>query len=208
MVDYFSLPILYIRKLSQRKVIQLAQGHKEKLFIADQKFNTKQCGPRVCKLNHNLNCFLFLYLLILCALLTCLSGRFLNIFPFLCIKLNFVLPQCQLETHLLHHVSTHWSSSCCSVTKLCLILRDSVTHQTPLSVGFSRQEYWSGLPCPSPGDLPYPGIKPRSLSLLHWRAGSLLLAKYGKPCFSTCIIRYLKPSAMQHLYTYHSLTSS
>ena len=35
-------------------------------------------------------------------------------------------------------------------------------HQAPLSVGFSRQEYWSGLPCPSPGDLPDPGIKPQS----------------------------------------------
>ena len=35
--------------------------------------------------------------------------------------------------------------------------------QAPLSVGFSRQEYWSGLPCPPPGDLPNPGVKPTSL---------------------------------------------
>ena len=35
--------------------------------------------------------------------------------------------------------------------------------QTPLSVGFSRQEYWSGLPCSPPGGLPDPGIKPTSL---------------------------------------------
>ena len=35
--------------------------------------------------------------------------------------------------------------------------------QAPLSLGFSRQEYWSGLPCPPPGDLPNPGIKPVSL---------------------------------------------
>ena len=34
-----------------------------------------------------------------------------------------------------------------------------VAHQTPLSMGFSRQEYWSGLPCSPPGDLPNPGIK-------------------------------------------------
>ncbi|ELR50988.1 hypothetical protein M91_11147, partial [Bos mutus] len=33
-------------------------------------------------------------------------------------------------------------------------------HQAPLSMGFSRQEYWSGLPFPSPGDLPDPGIEP------------------------------------------------
>ena len=37
----------------------------------------------------------------------------------------------------------------------------TVAHQTPLSMGFSRQEYWSGLPFPSPGDLPDPGIEPR-----------------------------------------------
>ena len=36
----------------------------------------------------------------------------------------------------------------------------TVAYQTPLSMGFSRQEYWSGLPFPSPGDLPDPGIKP------------------------------------------------
>ena len=38
----------------------------------------------------------------------------------------------------------------------------SVAHQIPLSMGFCRQEYWSGLPFPSPGDLPNPGIKPKS----------------------------------------------
>ena len=39
----------------------------------------------------------------------------------------------------------------------------TVAHQAPLSMGFSRQEYWSGLPYPPPGDLPYPGTEPRSL---------------------------------------------
>ena len=38
----------------------------------------------------------------------------------------------------------------------------TVAYQVPLSMGFSRQEYWSGLPFPSPGDLPNPGIKPTS----------------------------------------------
>ena len=38
----------------------------------------------------------------------------------------------------------------------------TVAHQAPPSMGFSRQEYWSGLPLPSPGDLPDPGIEPRS----------------------------------------------
>ena len=39
----------------------------------------------------------------------------------------------------------------------------TVAHQASLSLGFSRQEYWSGLPCPPPGDFPDPGIKPYSL---------------------------------------------
>ena len=37
----------------------------------------------------------------------------------------------------------------------------TVAHQAPPSMGFSRQEYWSGLPFPSPGDIPDPGIEPR-----------------------------------------------
>ena len=53
--------------------------------------------------------------------------------------------------------------------------------QAPLSVGFSRQECWSGLPRPPPGDLPDPGIKPTSLCLLHWQVGSWPLASPGKP---------------------------
>ena len=39
----------------------------------------------------------------------------------------------------------------------------TTAHQAPLSMGFSRQEYWSRLPCPPPGDLPDPGIEPVSL---------------------------------------------
>ena len=53
------------------------------------------------------------------------------------------------------------------VTKLCptLAIPWTVACQAPLSMGFSRQEYWSGLPFPSPGDLPDPGIKPGSPAL-------------------------------------------
>ena len=50
--------------------------------------------------------------------------------------------------------------------------------QTSLFMGFSRQEYWSGLPFPSPGDLPNPGIEPGSLAL---RADSLLCELAGNP---------------------------
>ena len=41
----------------------------------------------------------------------------------------------------------------------------TVAHQAPLSLGFSRQEYWSGLPVPSPGDLPDPEVEPGSPAL-------------------------------------------
>ena len=57
----------------------------------------------------------------------------------------------------------------------------TVACQTPLSMGFSRQEYWSGLPCPPPRDLLNPGLNPHLLRLLHWQAGSLPLAPPGKP---------------------------
>ena len=59
----------------------------------------------------------------------------------------------------------------------------TVAHQAPLSMGFSRQEYWSGLPCPPPGDLPDPDVGwiPHLLCLLHWQVGSLSLAPPGKP---------------------------
>ena len=57
----------------------------------------------------------------------------------------------------------------------------TVAHQAPLSMGFSRQEYWSGLPFPPPGDLPHPGIELHLLHILHWQAGSLSLVPPGKP---------------------------
>ena len=47
-----------------------------------------------------------------------------------------------------------------------------------LVMGFSRQEYWSGLPCPAPGNLPHPGIKPVSKEL---QAYSLVLSLQGSP---------------------------
>ena len=49
-----------------------------------------------------------------------------------------------------------------SHVRLCVAVW-TVARQAPLSMGFSRQEYWSGLPCPPPGDLPDPGIEPTSL---------------------------------------------
>ena len=60
---------------------------------------------------------------------------------------------------------TYTEKHACSVLQSCLTLCDPWTaaHQAPLSMGFSRQEYWSGLPFPPPEDLPDPGIEPASL---------------------------------------------
>ena len=54
----------------------------------------------------------------------------------------------------------------------------TVAHQAPLSMGFLKQGYWSGLPFPSPGDLPNPGTKLRSPAL---QTDSLLSEPAGKP---------------------------
>ena len=66
----------------------------------------------------------------------------------------------------------------------------TVAHRAPLSMGFSRQEYWSGLPCPSPGDLPDPGIKPGSPTL---QMDSLPSEPPGKPLM-------LSVTCTQHLW--------
>jgi len=52
-------------------------------------------------------------------------------------------------------------------------------HQAPLPLGFPRKEYWNGLPCPPPEDLPDSGIKPMSPAL---QVNSLPLEPPGKPC--------------------------
>ena len=66
------------------------------------------------------------------------------------------------------------------VAQSCLTLCDPWTtaHQAPPSMGFFRQEYWSGWPFPSPGDLPDPGIEPRFPAL---EADSLTSEPPGKP---------------------------
>ena len=57
----------------------------------------------------------------------------------------------------------------------------TVAHQAPLSMGFPRQEYCSGLPCPPPGDLPDPGIELTFLETPDWRAGFLPLCCLESP---------------------------
>ena len=70
-----------------------------------------------------------------------------------------------------------------------------VSFSPPLSMGLSRQEYWSGLPCPPPGHLPNPGIKPRSPEL---QADSLPSEPPGKPLY-VCIHKSHKRSWLSHV---------
>ena len=72
----------------------------------------------------------------------------------------------------------------CLVTQLCPNHCDPQTAacQAPLSVGFYSQEYWSGLPCLPPGDLPNSGIEPKSLTL---QVDSLTSESPGKATFYT-----------------------
>ena len=86
---------------------------------------------------------------------------------------------------LQNHISNRFSLNCSGgggglFAKSCptLAIPWTVAHQAPLSMGFSRQEYWSGLPRPSPEDLPDSGIEPGSPAL---QADSLSTELWGKP---------------------------
>ena len=86
----------------------------------------------------------------------------------------------QTSTKQDYHVSLYL------VTKSCPTLMTSwtIACQAPLSMGFSRQEYWSGLPSPSPGNRIFPTqrLNLSLLHLLHWQMDSLLLSHH-KPGF-------------------------
>ena len=87
------------------------------------------------------------------------------------------------------------------VTKSCptLVTPQTIAFQASLSIGFSRQEYWSELPFPSPEDLPDPGIEPGSPAL---QADSLLTELRGKP---TCEYMWGKYRESQKVQTFYIL---
>ena len=76
----------------------------------------------------------------------------------------------------------------------------TVARQVPLSVGFSRQEYWSGLPFPSPGDLPNPGIEAGSPAL---QADSLLPEPRGKTIFYIHRVEFFVTSCIRLKFVPH-----
>jgi len=90
----------------------------------------------------------------------------------------------------------------CLVAKLCLTLFVTpwtVDHQAPLCTWFSRQKYWGGLPFPSPGDLPNPGIEPVSPLLT---GGFFTSEPLEKPTLSWCWIFVVWMNAICNLVTF------
>ena len=89
----------------------------------------------------------------------------------------------------------------------------TVACQAPLPMGFSRQEYWGGSPCPPPGDVPHPGIETVSLMSPTLQAGSLPLAPPGKRTCKLLIfssvqslspVQLFQPQGLQHTW-HHQL---
>ena len=103
-----------------------------------------------------------------CSLIPCIcscsSGFFLSAWSKYCSECS---PN-PIEAGIigLAHSFSLWKLTCYSLSHVWLFVTPwTVTCQALLSMGFSRQEYWCGLPFPSPGDLPNPGVEPRSPTL-------------------------------------------
>ena len=105
------------------------------------------CCSRLSSLSRILNCSLLSDLHTQSCKQLCLSG--------LCKR------QLSLENSFIKSMHA-CMQACCRFSRVRLFGLYGPTCRAPQSVGFFRQEYWSGLPCPPPGDLPYPGIEPRS----------------------------------------------
>ena len=115
----------------------------------------------------------------------------------------------ELTTVLFHILNIQWLVClfycvCVCLSLICVrlfVTQWTVACQTPLSVEFSRQEYWSGLPFTSPGDLPDPGIEPRSPAL---QEDSLLLRHLGSPMTPIhtydAILRHLSEMHCGHMW--------
>ena len=102
-------------------------------------------------------------------LLPKLESKGLRLYPPFVVVSCRTLWRCDVLSHV-QLFATSWTVAC----------------QAPLSMGFPRQEYWSGLPFPSPGELPQPRDGAHVCCLLHSQAGSLTLALPGKCRGSYC----------------------
>ena len=98
------------------------------------------------------------------------------------------------------HFCHHWSEWVKSFSRVWLFATPwTVAYKAPLSMEFSRQEYWSGFPLPSPGDLPNPGIEPGSPSLQADALSSEPQRKHWKITKKICILIYSKKNSIMAL---------
>ena len=105
-------------------------------------------------------------------------------------RLQSVLTKIVILSHFFCHniqgIESTPNSCCCLVARLCPTFCNPTDCQAPLSLGFPRQEYWSGLPFPFPGDLPNTGIK---LVSPAWQADSVPLS-HLRSLVPTVIVAY------------------
>ena len=92
-----------------------------------------------------------------------------------------------------------------SISHVCVFSHFSsvwrfASHQAPLSMGFSRQEYWSGLPYPPPGDLPNPGIQLRLQLPLYCRWIIYTLSHLGSPHYITLPLKLLSLNGLRKYF--------
>ena len=97
-----------------------------------------------------------------------------------CRYCGFVVGTPNLSSTLLTHLEVHVRARSLSRVQHFATLW-AVARQAPLFMGFPRQEYWSGLPFPSPGDLPDPGMEPESPVPPAWVGGIFTTTPPGKP---------------------------
>ena len=92
----------------------------------------------------------------------------------------------------------------CVLTQSCPTLWTprTPTHQTPLSMKFSRQEYWTGLPFPTPGDLPDPGMEPLSLMSPALASRFFTTAPPGKPQYHNYFTSFTPYNLTLHCISY------
>ena len=111
------------------------------------------------------------------------------------------LPFCIPRNYLVVFLYAPWTVCMCVHACVCHLQLfaspGTIACQAPLSMAFSRQEYWSGLPFPPPGDLPDAGIKLHLLYLGHWQVDSLPLSNLGMMIPWT--VRYVISQFLRHL---------
>ena len=110
------------------------------------------------------------------------------------------------QNHTIFRAERYTTMHVCAQLLSCVQLLATpwtVAHQAPLSLEFSRQEFWSGVPFPPLGDLPNPGIKPTSLIFPYWQADSLPLPTWEALIKSDMIGKYILPfSKLLFLFLY------